>query len=53
MEMIRPEDYKPNFSGVSPYDLYLISKRFDCYIKLKGFCDFNKIPYSLVFEGNA
>ena len=53
MELIRPEDSKPNWDGVSDVDLIRITQRFETYHELKGFCDVNKIPYSLVFDGNA
>ena len=53
MEHVRPEDDQRNWSGVSQLDLYYVSQKFDCYHEFKGFCDFNEIPYSLVFEGNA
>jgi hypothetical protein len=52
MERIRPENYNPNFSGVSEFDLHRAAKRFDCYMNFKGFCDVNNIPYSLVFVSN-
>jgi hypothetical protein len=53
MEKIRPENYSPNFDGVSDFDLHRVAQRFGCYMSFKGFCDFNKIPYSLVFVSNT
>ena len=53
MELIRPEDYESNLDGISDFDLYRVSQRFDSYIEFKGFCDLNEIPYSLVFDSRA
>ena len=52
-ELIKPEDHEPNWNGVSEMDLLRITQRFDSYTEFKGFCDFNKIPYSLIFDSKA